>query len=53
MAIFFGGTGSTLNFTFDQLSAVGEISVVPEPSTYAMLALGFASLAIAYRRRRV
>jgi hypothetical protein len=53
LAIFFGGTGSTLNFTFDQLSAVGATSVVPEPSTYALLALGFATLGFAYRRRRV
>lgn len=47
-----GGTGQTVNFTFDNLAYAPAV-VVPEPSTYASLAgvavLGF----VAYRRRRV
>lgn len=45
-----GGTGQTLNVTFDQLSVPG--AAIPEPSTYAALS-GIAVLGfVAYRRRR-
>ena len=45
-----GGTGQTLNVTFDQLTVPG--AAIPEPSTYAALS-GIAVLGfVAYRRRR-
>lgn len=41
------------SFTFDTLSAVAS-AAVPEPSTYAQIALGLGALGfIAYRRRKV
>jgi hypothetical protein len=48
-SIGFSGSGlgsSTVSFTLDNLVA----GAIPEPSTYAMLALGIAGL-VAYRRR--
>jgi hypothetical protein len=43
----FGSPGDTVSFTFDNLAAT---TAVPEPSTYALLALGVVGLAV-YRRR--
>lgn len=45
--LLFGGTGSTLNVTFDQLTT----SAIPEPSTYAFLA-GIAAFGVCIARRR-
>jgi len=46
-----GGT-SVFNFTFGDLTAVSS-AAVPEPSTYAQIALGLGALGlIAYRRRK-
>ena len=50
MQLLFGGTGSTLNITFDTLTA-NSAAVVPEPATYAGLA-GAAGLIMAVWRRR-
>ena len=46
----FGGVGSTLNVTFDTLTA-NSISAVPEPSICTGLA-GLAGLGLAFYRRR-
>ena len=45
-AIFKAANGNAL-----QVTANGTISVVPEPSTYALMGLGLVALVIAYRRK--
>jgi PEP-CTERM motif len=42
---------SSNSFEFDNISC-GNVGPVPEPSTWAMLLLGFAGIGFAYRRRR-
>lgn len=40
------------DFTFDPVTSVGGIASVPEPSTWAMMILGFAGIGfMAYRRK--
>ena len=39
------------SFEFDNIS-YGNVGPVPEPSTWAMMLLGFAGIGFAYRRRR-
>jgi hypothetical protein len=57
---FTGATGSgygdhtVLNFAFSDTYLANGISVVPEPSTYALLALGLGFVGVTlWRRRRV
>lgn len=51
MGFLFGGAGANFNITLDALT-VGA-AAVPEPSTYAQIALGLGALGlIAYRRRK-
>ena len=45
-AIFKAANGNAL-----QLSGSGQVSVVPEPSTYALMGLGALLLVVAYRRK--
>jgi hypothetical protein len=42
---------SSNSFEFDNIS-YGNVGPVPEPSTWAMMLLGFAGIGFAYRRRR-
>ena len=42
---------SSNSFEFDNIS-YGNVGPVPEPSTWAMMILGFAGLGFVYRRRR-
>ena len=42
---------SSNSFEFDNIS-YGSVSPVPEPSTWAMMLLGFAGIGFAYRRHR-
>jgi hypothetical protein len=42
-----GGVGNNLNIS------VNNLSVVPEPSTYALLAIGAVGLFLSFRRRKV
>jgi hypothetical protein len=45
----------TITATFDFATVSGQVSQVPEPSTWAMMLIGFAGLSFAFRqsRRRV
>jgi hypothetical protein len=52
-AATFVGNVVTFNFTAnDPGDHIRVLTVVPEPSTYALLATGLAGLALARRRRR-
>jgi len=47
-----GGTTRIANITGNDLVLNGSVSLIPEPSTYALLGLGFAAL-VALRRRAI
>jgi len=50
MSINFGGTA---NYTgYDNITFGADVPVIPEPSTYALMALGLAGIGLATRRRR-
>ena len=44
-----GGNGNNMNVTLTQL----RVTAVPEPSTYALLAIGALGLFLSFRRRKV
>jgi len=44
-----GGNGNTMNVALTQL----RVTAVPEPSTYALLAVGAVGLFLSFRRRKV
>ncbi|MBE2243829.1 MAG: PEP-CTERM sorting domain-containing protein [Burkholderiaceae bacterium] len=50
MSINFGGTA---NYTaYDNITFGADVPVIPEPSSYALMALGLAGIGLATRRRR-
>lgn len=49
-SIDFGGTANRV--AFDNITFGSDVPVIPEPSTYALMALGLAGIGLATRRRR-
>jgi hypothetical protein len=56
LGYFMQAGGQNITITYDELrfsnTSLDEVTPVPEPSTWALLGLGFASLFILRRRRR-
>jgi len=51
--IFDGGSGGTGGLTGARLTSLQAVQAVPEPSTYALLAVGAVGLFLSFRRRKV
>ena len=59
VGVAFAGTAKSINFGgtanqtgFDNITFGADVPVIPEPSTYALMALGLAGIGLATRRRR-
>lgn len=59
VGVKFAGTAKSINFGgtanqtgFDNITFGSDVPVVPEPSTYALMAIGLAGIGLAARRRK-